>query len=113
MISTDRLALPCPVRSSFLSAAHGFFTRQGGVSNGPFASLNCSLSGQDSREAVLENRARAARAVGAAPERLVGLTQVHGAEAIRVEAAWKPGEGPRGDAIVTDRPGLALGIVTA
>jgi len=102
-----------PLRSPLLPPSHGFFTRQGGVSDGPFASLNCSLSGQDSREAVLENRARAARAVGAAPERLVGLTQVHGAEAIRVESAWKPGEGPRGDAIVTDRAGIALGIVTA
>jgi copper oxidase (laccase) domain-containing protein len=43
-----------------LRARHGFFTRVGGVSRGPFASLNCSLSGQDSRDAVLENRARAA-----------------------------------------------------
>ena len=65
----------CHTDAESLTAAlhvrHGFFTRRGGVSTGPFASLNCSLSGQDSREAVLENRARAARAVGAAPEALV------------------------------------------
>ncbi|HEY2131583.1 MAG TPA: peptidoglycan editing factor PgeF [Acetobacteraceae bacterium] len=96
-----------------LPARHGFFTRLGGVSTGAFASLNCSLSGQDSRDAVLENRARAARAVGAAPDALVGLTQVHGTVAVRVEAPWRPGEGPRADAAVTDRPGIALGIVTA
>ena len=96
-----------------LAVPHGFFTRVGGVSEGPFASLNCSLSGADRREAVLENRARAARAVGAVPERLVGLTQVHGAEVVAVETPWLPGDGPRADAAVTDRRGIALGIVTA
>ena len=64
---------------------HGFFTRRGGVSQGPYASLNCALAGQDSREAVLENRARAARALGADPAELIGLTQVHGIEVARVE----------------------------
>ena len=96
-----------------LAVPHGFFTRRGGVSEGPFASLNCSLSGQDRRDAVLENRARAARAIGAEPGRLVGLTQVHGTLVVRVETAWQPGEGPCADAAVTDRPGVALGIVTA
>ncbi len=96
-----------------LPASHGFFTRAGGVSGGPYASLNCSLSGQDRREAVLENRARAACAVGAAPARLVGLTQVHGAVVVRVTEAWPPGAGPPADAMVTDRAGIALGIVTA
>ncbi len=96
-----------------LPARHGFFTRRGGVSMGPYASLNCALAGQDSREAILENRARAARALGADPAYLVGLTQVHGIEVTRVEAPWLPGHGPRADAAVTDRPGIAIGIVTA
>jgi len=52
---TDPLLDPAP---------HGFFTRRGGVSRGAFAALNCSLSGQDDPEAVAENRARAARALG-------------------------------------------------
>lgn len=99
--------------SSALASPHGFFTRRGGVSTGPFASLNCSLSGQDARDAVLENRARAVRAIGGAADGLVGLTQVHGAEVATVTQAWAPGAGPRADAMVTDRPGLALGIVTA
>ncbi|HET6182767.1 MAG TPA: peptidoglycan editing factor PgeF [Acetobacteraceae bacterium] len=102
-----------PLLSPLLPLPHGFFTRQGGVSTGPFASLNCSLSSQDARDAVLANRARAARALGADPARLVGLTQVHGAEAVRVSDPWPPGAGPRADAMATDRPGLALGIVTA
>ncbi len=62
---------------------------------------------------MLENRARATRALGATPDTLVGLTQVHGRETVRVEQPWLPGNGPSGDAMVVDRPGIALGIVTA
>jgi polyphenol oxidase len=102
-----------PLRSADLAAPHGFFTRLGGVSAGPYASLNCSLSGQDSRDAVLENRARAAWAAGTSRDRLVGLTQVHGCAVVHVTAPWRPGDGPPADAMVTDRPDVALGIVTA
>lgn len=101
------------VASPALFAHHGFFTRRGGVSTGPFASLNCSLSGLDAPENVLENRARAVRALGADPDRLVGLTQVHGDATVVVDVPWRPGEGPRADAFVTAQPGVALGIVTA
>ena len=99
--------------SPTITVAHGFFTRRGGVSEGPFASLNCSLSGADDRDAVMENRARVARAIGARPERLMGATQVHGAAVAVVTEPWAHGEGPRADALVSARPGLALGIVTA
>ncbi|HVC60627.1 MAG TPA: peptidoglycan editing factor PgeF [Acetobacteraceae bacterium] len=102
-----------PLRSAALRTPHGFFTRLGGVSAGPYASLNCSLSGSDSRDAVLENRARAARAIGAEPCALLGLTQVHGARVVHATVAWAAGEGPRADAMVTARPGIALGIITA
>jgi YfiH family protein len=99
--------------SDGLAVPHGFFTRRGGVSRGPYASLNCSLSGGDAREAVLHNRASAARALGAQPDGLVGLTQVHGCDVVHVTAPWLPGAGPRADAMVTDRPDIALGIITA
>ncbi|HSU05277.1 MAG TPA: peptidoglycan editing factor PgeF [Acetobacteraceae bacterium] len=105
--------IPTPLRSPILPIAHGFFTRQGGVSTGPYATLNCSLSSQDNRDAVLQNRARAAQTVGADASALVGLMQVHGTVAVQVTEAWAPGAGPRADAMVTDRPGIALGIVTA
>src|SRR6185437_15618671 len=101
------------LRSAVLPAAHGFFTRRGGVSQGPYASLNCSLSGDDRRDAVLENRARAAAALGADPARLIGLHQVHGADVVRVTEPLRPGEGARADAMATVRPGIALGIITA
>ena len=108
-----------PIRSNAIDAhgesiaPHGFFTRRGGVSTGAYASLNCSLSRGDARDAVMENRARAARAIGAEPAGLVGLMQVHGADVVHVTAAWRPGEGPRADAMVTDRPGFALGVISA
>jgi polyphenol oxidase len=105
--------LPDPLRSPALPVPHGFFTRLGGVSAGPFASLNCSLSSADDRDAVLENRARATRAIGAEPDALLGLTQVHGPGVVHATTAWAAGQGPRADALVTDRPGIALGIITA
>lgn len=105
---------PTQITVPILHTAHGFFTRQGGVSTGPYASLNCSLSGQDARESVTENRARVARALGINPDNLVGLHQVHGALAVPVTEPWAHDQArPHADAMVTDRPGIALGIVTA
>jgi YfiH family protein len=101
------------VRVDVLPFPHGFFTRRGGVSSGPFASLNCSLSSQDDRDAVLENRGRVADALDVRRPFLLGCTQVHGSDVACVETQWEPGAGPRADAMVTNRPGLALGIITA
>ncbi|WP_237214259.1 peptidoglycan editing factor PgeF [Falsiroseomonas oryziterrae] len=101
-----------PVLTAGLAVPHGFFTRRGGVSSGRFASLNCSLSGRDDAAAVAENRARAAGALGQDPARLVGLTQVHGVAVAEVTEPWPQGARPEADAMVTDRPGLLLGIVT-
>jgi hypothetical protein len=96
-----------------IKAPHGFFTRRGGVSTGPYASLNCSLSSADDRDAVLENRARAARFLNADPRALLGLTQVHGTHVVTATEPWAAGQGQNADAMVTATPGLALGIVTA
>jgi len=96
-----------------LPFAHGFFTRRGGVSTGPFASLNCSLSSADDREAVLENRGLVADTLAVARGNLLGCTQVHGIDVVTIEAPWQAGCGPKADAMVTDRPGLALGVITA
>ena len=102
-----------PLQSHVLTFRHGFFTRAGGVSGGPYASLNCSMSGGDDPASVRENRARVARALGAKPDMLLGLTQVHGADVVTVDAPWPAGAGGRADAMVTCQPGLVLGIVTA
>ena len=92
---------------------HGFFTRAGGVSTGLYASLNCGIGSEDARGLVMENRARVSAALGVAAHRLATPYQVHGTEAVIVEAAWEPGNGPKADAVVTNRPGVALGIGTA
>jgi YfiH family protein len=92
---------------------HGFFTRRGGVSAGAFAALNCSLSGRDDPDAVARNRALAMDAIGLPPGALSGLFQVHGAAVARVTAPIPLDARPQADAMVTNRPGLALGIVTA
>ena len=99
------------LRDPTLAAPHGFFTREGGVSTGPFASLNCSLSSTDDPAAIAENRRRVAQTVGVPT--LLGLTQVHGAAVAVVDEPWAPGAGPRADAMVTRRPGIGLGIITA
>ena len=102
---------PESLTSPAIPARHGFFTRRGGVSTGPYSSLNCSLSGGDDPAHVAANRAAIARHLGA--KALLGLHQVHGAAVATVTSPWQPGEGPRADALVTAIPGLALGIVTA
>jgi YfiH family protein len=92
--------------------AHGFFGRVGGVSKGIYASLNCGPGSKDSRDDVMENRARATAAL--APDAaLVTLYQVHSAEAVTVTAPWPIPENPKADAMATDRPGIALAILTA
>ncbi len=94
-----------------LSARHGFFTRRGGVSTGAYAELNCGLRGDDPPANVVENRARVARAVGAAPADLRSLRQVHGPRVIEATDPW--GALPEADGMVTKAPGVALGIITA
>jgi YfiH family protein len=100
-------------RCDALVVRHGFFTRNGGISSGPYATLNCSLGGQDRQQDVLENRGRAARAIGADPADLVGAVQVHGSDVAHVTAAMPRSAWARADGLVTDRIGVVLGIVTA
>ena len=107
---TDR---PSPILAHVLGdAPHGFLGREGGVSTGILAGLNVGLGSGDDRGAIAENRARAIAAVlpGAA---LVTLHQVHSADAVTVTAPFADEARPHADALVTDRPGLLLGILTA
>jgi len=92
---------------------HAFFTREGGVSGGIYRSLNCGLGSRDERTLVFKNRARAVAALGIPPAMLATPHQVHGVDAVVVDTAWRPGEGPQADAVVTRRRGLAVGIGTA
>ena len=91
---------------------HGFLGRRGGVSAGIHGGLNVGLGSEDDADAVAENRRRARDAVlpGA---RLVTCYQIHSAEAVTVLAPPEDDIRPHGDALVTNRPGLLLGILTA
>lgn len=92
---------------------HGFFTRRGGVSEGVYASLNCGAGSRDRPEDVRENRARVLAALGAEPGRLAAPYQVHSAQAVVALQPWPRGEAPKADAVVTDRRGLAVAVLTA
>jgi len=105
MIRAETLALP--------GIRHGFFTRQGGVSEGLYASLNGGLGSRDSAANIAENRARMAAALGVAPDRLMTAHQTHSRDVVVAETPWPAAARPRADAIVTRTPGLALGVTTA
>jgi polyphenol oxidase len=93
--------------------AHGFFTRLCGISQGVYESLNGGVGSRDIPEAVSENRARIAAALGAAPERLAVPFQIHSPDAVAISAPIVPSARPRCDALVTATSGLALGVTGA
>jgi len=101
------------LRSGVLEGArHGFLTRLGGVSSGAVAGLQCGFGAGDDEGAVRRNRALAVAAV-APGATLVTPYQIHSPDAVVVTEPWAWDHRPRADALVTDRPGLVLGIVTA
>jgi len=97
--------------SDLPGVTHGFFTRRGGVSGGLYASLNVGYGSSDSPENVAENRRRTVLALNA--QSLNTVYQCHGIDVAVAEAPWQPADSPKADAIVTTRPGLAIGILTA
>lgn len=100
-----------PITSDLLDGVrHGFFTRAGGVSSGIYAGLNAGQGSADDGEAVAENRRRIAACLDA--PHIASLHQVHSADALHVTGPW-PGERPAADAMVTDRTGIALGVLSA
>ena len=110
---TAGLSIEASELSSHAGVRHAFFTRQGGVSDGIFATLNGGLGSRDAPEHVAENRARMCARLGLPRDRLVSLYQVHSADVITVEAPFADAHRPKADAMVTRVPGLALGIATA
>lgn len=109
---------PTPIESPLLNEGagtpirHGFFTRQGGVSTGIYAGLNVGVGSDDDRDHVLENRARVAAWFGLSADRLATVHQVHSPDVLIVEDSYA-GERPQADAMVTNVPGLALGVLSA
>jgi len=92
---------------------HGFFTRDGGVSEGLYGSLNCGLGSDDDRDAVIENRRRVADRLGAPRDALTTAYQVHSDRVLVVDRPWAPGDAPSVDGLVTATPGVAVGALAA
>lgn len=105
-IQADNLCILAGVR-------HGFFTRQGGVSRGLFASLNCGSGSGDDRVALNENRSRVVTHLGGSGDDVQTVYQVHSATAVAVERMIARDELPRADALVTKTRGLVIGVLTA
>jgi YfiH family protein len=93
---------------------HGFFTREGGVSKGIYASLNCGPGSRDDAESVTENRRRVAEALGQrSAAQVVTLYQVHSATAVAVDIPLPRDALPKADALVTRTPGIVIGALAA
>jgi polyphenol oxidase len=93
---------------------HGFFTRKGGASHGLYATLNCGPGSGDDADTVTANRRQVAAHLLVPADQLISPWQVHGATALHVTAPWaKAEERPRADALVSNTPGLAIGVLTA
>ena len=101
-----------PLLAELPGVRHAFFTRQGGVSAGLFASLNVGRGSGDDPVAVAENRARAAAALGRTASQLSTCYQIHSARPVVVGAPLGDAR-PEGDAVVTRTPGVLCGALAA
>lgn len=102
------------IQSKTLAAAgvkHAFFTRNGGVSEGVYTSLNGGVGSSDARENVSENKRRMAETLGVEAERFLVPFQIHSPDCQIVDAPWT--DRPRCDGLATAAPDLALGVTGA
>lgn len=107
------MKIEAPSLSALPGIRHAFFTREGGVSTGLYASLNGGMGSHDDPAAVAENRARMAAELSVPPQGLLALWQVHSADAVLATAPWTREDAPKADAIVTKTKGLAAAVAVA
>ncbi len=105
--------IEAPELKSIGGVRHGYFTRRGGHSTGRFSSLNCGYGSGDDRDLVTRNRGVAAEMLNIEADRLLTVYQTHSDRVIAVERVWRPENASRADAMVTDVPGIGLGVLTA
>jgi len=106
------MRLDSPLLSAIPGLRHAFFTRDGGVSEGIYATLNGGLGSNDEPARVAENRRRMAAQMGVTSEHLLGVWQIHSPDAVVASGPWGASR-PRADAIVTRSEGLAIGVTAA
>jgi polyphenol oxidase len=106
--------IQAPALAELAGVQHRFFTRRGGVSSGLYSSLNCGYGSGDNPDNVRENRRRSAYAFALAETDLLTVHQYHSSEVLTVaNERWTSPGAPKADAMVTDRPGVALGVLAA
>ena len=105
------LTLTSPLLADAKGVRHAFFTRQGGVSTGVYASLNVGIGSKDQPGHVQENRARCAAALGVELRALLTCYQIHSSIAVIADAPFA--ERPEADGVVTTVAGLACGALSA
>jgi YfiH family protein len=107
------MTLASPLLSAVPGLRHAFFTREGGVSDGIYVSLNGGLGSKDDPAHVAENRRRMAERLGVAPERFLSVHQTHSPDVVVASGPWQGTSRPLADAIVTRTEGLAIGVTAA
>jgi hypothetical protein len=107
------MILASPLLSAVPGLRHAFFTREGGVSNGIYGSLNAGIGSQDDPASVTENRRRMAEQIGVLPTHFLTVHQTHSPDVIVATQPWENGSRPKADAIVTRTEGLAIGATAA
>jgi len=106
--------IQAPTLAALDGVQHRFFTRQGGVSSGLFSSLNCGYGSADDPNNVRENRRRVAATFARGEPDLLTVHQIHSTEVMTVGAErWLSPGAPKADALVTNRPGVVLGVMAA
>src|SRR6202042_3322947 len=107
------MTLGSPLLSAIPGLRHAFFTRDGGVSGGVYASLNAGIGSNDDPVHVAENRRRMAEQIGVTPEHFLSVHQTHSPDVVVATGPWPGASRPRADAIVTRTGGLAIGASAA
>jgi YfiH family protein len=107
------MRLASPLLSAIPGLRHAFFTREGGVSDGIYQSLNAGLGSQDDPANIAENRRRMAEQMAVTPEHFLSLHQTHSPDVVVASGPWEGASRPRADALVTRTEGLAIGVTAA
>ena len=107
------MTLASPLLASVPGLRHAFFTREGGVSDGIYESLNAGIGSHDDPARVAENRKRMAQRMGVTAAHFLSVHQTHSPDVVVASGPWPGGPRPRADAIVTRSEGLAIGASAA
>jgi len=105
-----------PLLGSVVFIAHGFLSRIGGISKGPFSSLNYDVREGDNKVNIEHHKAVVGRLFGFEAKRLLTINQVHGDDVLVIDKPVKnisDMSKTSADAIITNQYGVAIGVMTA